>query len=750
MILKNYQHEILNGSEDDGTTGILSMTFGLLNSKKYQQEILLKAITGSGKTIVLAEYIKSIYSQRDDHPKIRNKNYVFIWLTVGTGGLHFQSAKKIANSLNNGNIKIICPKEENDFNETSFQDKTIVILNWEKINKLDDSNELSSNLFVGEKNNIQTTIKNSDVEYIFIVDEAHRNYKTKPYLKILSLFNPKVILCVTATPTTMQKSIDKKFNLSTAKVIDEQMIKKGIIYNEGITVSTNDKNLISSILGSASLKRDELEKLYLKSNSNVVPLCLIQLENDNATMKSDVIEYLQQSFVEGVDFAVWLSDESKNKNVINNLESNNIKFLVFKQAIAVGWDCPRSHILVKLRPFNKQLEPFDLQTIGRVLRMPEHKHYSTHDELNYAYIYSYDNKIELDKEVKDAFDSSPYTLTQKLRDEEDLKKSFSLFNLSNFKSNTLNNKNISDKEKIDFFKESLRDIINSIEDIDDEYKNLTIGTRKFKTEELDEFNTDEGGQTKVELSIPIINSIYNSFIRNTAKSFSISENDIKTLINKVFIDNNIINKIPLTEEENLDLIFNTLKHRIQIEKSIDDANRKISLNNERTKGSDVDFKLKDFDLYSSDSTANEGFKNIYTPNITKELSKPEKTFISKLESNRNVIGWYKNKDKGSNALCIVYEYSQKNVGKTKTLYAPTFPDFIVFFKQENTFYFGIYEIKDYDKQEEVNINKENAIIKYIDNFNQINKGLLRGGLVNINQTTDSIQNIDNFPDLKLT
>ncbi|MBK8698450.1 MAG: hypothetical protein IPN29_02455 [Saprospiraceae bacterium] len=48
---------------------------------------------------------------------------------------------------------------------------------------------------------------------------------------------------------------------------------------------------------------------------------------------------------------------------------SDVEFLLFKQAIDTGWDCPRAHILVKLRDI--QSYTFEVQTVGRILRMPE-------------------------------------------------------------------------------------------------------------------------------------------------------------------------------------------------------------------------------------------------------------------------------------------------------------------------------------------------------------------------------------------
>ena len=61
-----------------------------------------------------------------------------------------------------------------------------------------------------------------------------------------------------------------------------------------------------------------------------------------------------------------------------------------KQAVATGWDCPRAHILVKLR--ENMDETFEIQTIGRIRRMPEAKHYEN-DLLDSCYLYTFDGKF---------------------------------------------------------------------------------------------------------------------------------------------------------------------------------------------------------------------------------------------------------------------------------------------------------------------------------------------------------------------
>lgn len=77
--------------------------------------------------------------------------------------------------------------------------------------------------------------------------------------------------------------------------------------------------------------------------------------------------------------------------------------LIFKQAIAQGWDCPRAAILVSYRNINSP--EFGIQTVGRILRMPHQKHYKN-DALNYGYVYSNieTNRINFVPSDNDFFD----------------------------------------------------------------------------------------------------------------------------------------------------------------------------------------------------------------------------------------------------------------------------------------------------------------------------------------------------------
>ena len=91
--------------------------------------------------------------------------------------------------------------------------------------------------------------------------------------------------------------------------------------------------------------------------------------------------------------AIRLSEDKKNLENISKID-NEVEVLIFKQAIALGWDCPRAQILVLFR--NWKSLTFSIQTVGRIMRMPEIKkgHYKI-DKLNHSYVFTNLNNVEL-------------------------------------------------------------------------------------------------------------------------------------------------------------------------------------------------------------------------------------------------------------------------------------------------------------------------------------------------------------------
>lgn len=130
---------------------------------------------------------------------------------------------------------------------------------------------------------------------------------------------------------------------------------------------------------------------FSRGGAKVNPLIIVQIPNKNEVMQDEIERWFEARGVtyENGQLAVWLSKKHENLGDIERNDAPQVAVII-KQAVATGWDCPRAHILVKLR--DNMSETFEIQTIGRIRRMPEAKHYGS-DLLDSCYLYTLDEKF---------------------------------------------------------------------------------------------------------------------------------------------------------------------------------------------------------------------------------------------------------------------------------------------------------------------------------------------------------------------
>src|SRR3989344_891657 len=346
---------------------------------------IFEAPTGSGKTIMVGEFLKRFVNPIDRED---GKQFSFIWISVRD--LHNQSKKSLQQNF------------ENDFRYSSFEDlqnnvigkNEILFLNWEKIYNVDRvyirDNERGKNL-----SSIVENTKQAGREIVLIIDESHHTNLGPNATRVRADIAAKITLEVSATPVFREP--DGHVKVHFEKVVAEGMIKKEIAINpEFQKFKVDGKSSREMVIDAAIAKRNELLEAYKVEGSDINPLLLIQLPNLQKginDLDKDVLTDVQKILKRKYDImedndrmAIWLAD-NKTPNLVNiEKPTNEVEVLIFKQAIALGWDCPRAQILVIFRETESRV--FLLQTVGRIMRMPEFHHYENHPELNKAYVFT--------------------------------------------------------------------------------------------------------------------------------------------------------------------------------------------------------------------------------------------------------------------------------------------------------------------------------------------------------------------------
>ena len=345
----------------------------LIAMEEGGRDIILKSPTGSGKTIILthfmSEYVKG------------HARTVFVWLTPGKGNLEEQSKCKMDLYIHNASTKLL-----GDVMTGGFCENDSCFINWEKLTKK-GNNALKDS----ERTNFLEWIEKAHVaglNFKVIIDESHQNFTEKSDA-IVQLFKTDKIIRCSATPLADKSA--RLIEVKEADVIAEGLIKKLLVINQDFPNVVEAESPTEYLLEKALKKRDELEVGFSSCESIVNPLIVVQLPNNSDALLDSVIGYFEAHgiSIDGGTLAVWLSNRHDN---LEGIEKNNSKQIavIIKQAVATGWDCPRAHILVKLR--EGMDETFEIQTIGRIRRMPEAHHYGN-DLLDSCYLYTFDSKF---------------------------------------------------------------------------------------------------------------------------------------------------------------------------------------------------------------------------------------------------------------------------------------------------------------------------------------------------------------------
>jgi type III restriction enzyme len=378
----------------------------LFTSDANNRICVFQSPTGSGKTVMVAKFIEEIIKE------LPEKDLCFLWVSIGKGDLHKQS-KKSLERIFDGFPSVNLLEEQYFGSRTCIDQNEVVVVNWEKLYSKYSSGENKGEwknkvMREGEVINFIEVLDNTREKrkIVLIIDESHYASDAQRTSELRQIISADVTIEMSATPKIQPSAQDlakgnaKFVYVDPKDVIEEGMIKKELIINENLENLVDDEKTSQDIIIEAAFnKRLELKEAYKNAGCNINPLCLIQLPNAEAGVaKKEVIEaFLADKGITESNgkLAVWLSEEkSDSLDQISDFESE-VEFLLFKQAIDTGWDCPRAHILVKLRDIHSYT--FEVQTVGRILRMPEQLHYED-ESLNTGYIFTNLEKITVQKE----------------------------------------------------------------------------------------------------------------------------------------------------------------------------------------------------------------------------------------------------------------------------------------------------------------------------------------------------------------
>ncbi len=231
---------------------------------------------------------------------------------------------------------------------------------------------------------------------VVILDEAHKAYGRKTeqaqeFARAINRLNPRLVLEFSATPHERISNV--LVDISGLDLKNEEMIKLPVRVTSFMGAKwQNTLERAHEQLGELAAAAQSLQQ---RSGRHIRPIAVVRVERTGAKQRDgvrvhaeDVREYLQlQLAVPATAIRVKSSqrDELGREDLLS--EECPVRWIITKDALKEGWDCPFAYLLVLLD--NTQAPRALTQLVGRVLRQPQARQ-TDEPLLNQSHVHCWD------------------------------------------------------------------------------------------------------------------------------------------------------------------------------------------------------------------------------------------------------------------------------------------------------------------------------------------------------------------------
>lgn len=336
--------------------------------------MLLQAPTGSGKTLMLGRTIEGLIGSLP-------MKTVWFWFAPFSG-LVDQTCEAVAQQCPGIRLRSLTA----DRSAVGVRDGDVFVQTWGAVaaNNKDARKVRRTGESTLSLDDMLLTLRAEGVAIGVVIDEAHLNFgvsagaAAKFYLDVLQ---PDFTLLATATPNdeklvafekAARVQVESRVVVARDRVVLAGLNKCGLMLGY-IRLNPGDEAFIDfeqATLTAGWTQHREIAARLAERDLGVTPLMLVQVE-DQATGGDDPVKRVRDKLLDlpGVTpdiIAVHTSGEpDADFHMLAYDHSKQI--LIFKVAVATGFDAPRAWTLVSVRP--NRGASFGLQIVGRIMRV---------------------------------------------------------------------------------------------------------------------------------------------------------------------------------------------------------------------------------------------------------------------------------------------------------------------------------------------------------------------------------------------
>jgi type III restriction enzyme len=351
--------------------------------------LLIEAPTGSGKTLMAGTMVEKFSHE---------ERVVWFWFAPFKGVVG-QTAAFLREQFHGLRLRELADDRATDMSRQG----DVFVTTWQTVaTRVKDKRNVRKE---GETNpSIDTLIEQLRTQGFrigVVVDEAHHGFGegTQAAKFFKEVLNPEYTVLITATPDDSDvKAFEEamsiaelhRIRVSREDAMEAGLIKKGVKC-AAYFVEPEKKALVDlqgTALRDGVAAHNQLKRTLEGMKVPLVPLLLVQADSEDKSVEKLKARLLLMGFKDA-QIATHTAEEP-DANLLALANEERIEVLIFKMAVALGFDAPRAFTLVSMRASRDP--EFGVQLVGRILRVHRllqgrAQANNLPESLNYGYVF---------------------------------------------------------------------------------------------------------------------------------------------------------------------------------------------------------------------------------------------------------------------------------------------------------------------------------------------------------------------------
>jgi len=333
--------------------------------------LLLEAPTGSGKTL-MAGMIAETFAAPD-----RDSNAQIVWFWFTPFATLVEQAK---GAIKSTFVGLRVRDLQGDRKTRGTKSGDVYVTTWASVAASNAATRKvrSGGEFVLSLDDLIAELRADGFRIGAVVDEAHHGFATaKEAVRFYrESLKPDFTLMITATPDDADVEKFKKaagiehlhhIRVSRKEAVDAGLIKDGI-KSIAYLAADDQKELVdfaATALADGWGMHNAIKQGLQTAGIGLVPLMLVQVANNNKAVEEARTRLAALGVPESK--IAWYTADDPNDDLLAVAIDERKEVLIFKVAVALGFDAPRAFTLVSMR--GAKDTDFGIQVVGRILRV---------------------------------------------------------------------------------------------------------------------------------------------------------------------------------------------------------------------------------------------------------------------------------------------------------------------------------------------------------------------------------------------